>query len=140
MALKATESPPNAPDRARAASGRRGFGRVGVKTSDLKVGDVLHDVHRTKAGHTTMTIEGHWEVYVRAVAEDGSWADLSWNGNRPRRVYGSTGYKRWPKEWIQQSIGGDRSCGICHAGEREGHAETCEHPRAIAARKKATKS
>jgi hypothetical protein len=109
---------------------------MAIKTSDLKVGDVLHDIHRVKAGNTTMSVEGHWEVYVKAVADDGSWADLSWNGNRPRRVYGSTKYKRWPKEWYSPSISGGRQCAICFAGESDGHRDDCDHPRAAAARKR----
>jgi hypothetical protein len=113
---------------------------VSIKTSDLKVGDVLHDIHRTKQGNTTMTAEGHWTVRVVAVADDGSWADLSWNGNRPQRCYGSTRYKRWPKEWYSPGMGGGRQCALCHADESAGHKPACEHPRAIAARKRAAKA
>lgn len=112
---------------------------MAIKTSDLKVGDVLHDVHRVKAGNTTMSVEGHWEVHVMAVADDGSWADLSWNGNKPTRVWGTTRYKRHPKEWIAHGITGGRTCGLCSAKESDGHREHCEHPRAIAARKRAAK-
>lgn len=57
---------------------------MSIKTSDLKVGDVLHDIHRVKAGNTTMSVEGHWEA--------------------------------------------------------NGHDPDCEHPRAIAARKRAAKA
>lgn len=113
---------------------------MSIKTSDLKVGDVLHDIHRVKAGNTTMSVEGHWEVYVRAVADDGSWADLSWNGNRPMRCYGKTSYKRHPKEWYRPGITGGRQCAICGAKEANGHDPDCEHPRAIAARKRAAKA
>ena len=106
-----------------------------IKTSDLKVGDVLHDVHSHKMGNTTMRAEGHWLVRVVEVADDGSWAMLSWNGNRPCRYTGTVPhYKRWPKEWIRSGFGG-RTCCICHAREADGHKSYCDHPRAVAARK-----
>jgi hypothetical protein len=113
---------------------------VSIKTSDLKVGDILHDVHSERQGNTMCRAEGHWEVYVRAVADDGSWADLSWNGNRPTRYYGKTSYKRHPKEWIRAGLYGDRTCCLCHAKETAGHEPDCEHPRAIAAHKRAAKA
>lgn len=113
---------------------------MSIKTSDLKIGDVLHDIHRVKQGNTTMSAEGHWLVYVRAVADDGSWADLSWNGNRATRCYGSTSYKRHPKEWYKPGLFGDRQCAMCYAKESDGHKPDCEHPRAIEARKRAAKA
>lgn len=115
-----------------------------IKTSDLKVGDVLHDVHSTRMGNTTMRCEGHWTAKVMAVDEDGSWADVSWNGNEARRFFGSVPYKRWPKEWVRGSnaaLGrGGRTCCLCYAQESDGHLETCEHPRAVAARKRKDQS
>jgi hypothetical protein len=115
---------------------------VSIKTSDLKVGDVLHDIHREKMGNTTMSCEGHWEVYVKAVADDGAWAALSWNGNPPKMHIGTVpkGYKRWPKEWYSPGMSGGRQCALCYAKEEAGHDSECEHPRAITARKRAEKA
>jgi hypothetical protein len=114
---------------------------VSIKTSDLKVGDILHDIHRERAGNTTMNVEGHWLVVVKAVAEDGSWYEASWNGNKPSRHYGSRcGYTRHPKEWYRPDIMGGRKCAVCYAREDDGHKPTCSHPRAIAARKRAAKT
>jgi hypothetical protein len=112
---------------------------MAIKISDLKVGDILHDVHRERVGNTTMSAEGHWLVYVRRIDDDFSWVDLSWNGNKERRYYRvPPGYKRHPKEWIMHYDA--RSCGYCHAKEKDGHAPSCDHPRAIAARKRQLKS
>ncbi len=47
-------------------------------------GQVLHDYHREKMGHTTMTREGHWTVTVVSVDPETRTAQCSWNGNRPR--------------------------------------------------------
>jgi hypothetical protein len=113
-----------------------------IRTADVKVGDILHDVHRVKAGNTTMSIEGYWTARVTAVADDGSWAEASWNSN-PAKRYHSTMPKSWrrrPKEWISQRLFEPRSCGVCHASERDGHVADCEHPRAVAKRKRATKA
>lgn len=112
-----------------------------IKTSEVKVGDVLYDVHREKAGNTTIGIEGCWEAVVSAVAEDGSWAEARWNGNAARRHRETfpKGWKRQPKEWLRQSILGGRSCALCQGKELDGHKDYCEHPRAVAARKRAEK-
>ena len=110
---------------------------MAVQTKDLKVGDELHDVHRYKGCHVKASAEDHWRVRVMAVAEDGSWADLSWNSNPARRCYGSTRYTRTVKEWIAD-YGGVR-CSECYAYKTEGHRPHCEHPRAVAARKRAAK-
>lgn len=112
-----------------------------MKINTLKQGDVLHDVHTYKAGNTTMRVEGHWLVYVRDVDPEGKWADLSWNGNRAERYTEvPKGWKRYPKEWIRGGfINGGNRCGVCQAKETEGHTPSCSHPRAVAARKRATK-
>jgi hypothetical protein len=112
---------------------------MAVQTKDLKVGDVLHDVHRYKGSHVKASAEGHWHVRVTDVAEDGTWADLSWNGNPVRRYRGSvpSGYKRTVKEWIAGYDGA--RCSECYAYKAEGHRPHCDHPRAIAARKRAEK-
>lgn len=114
---------------------------MAISISDLKVGDVLYDVHREKAGNTNMSYEGVWEVYVKDVGEDesGPWVDLSWNGNpAERRRSVPRGWKQWPKEWVAGR--GERRCYICDALEHQGHESDCEHPRAVAARKRAKKA
>lgn len=112
-----------------------------IPIESLKVGDILHDVHRVQAGNVAASIDGHWEVRVTAIADDHTWIELSWNGNRPERHRSvPSGYKRHPKEWIQGSLFGGRSCGICSRTEQNGHAPDCDHPRAVAARKKAAKA
>lgn len=111
-----------------------------MKIADLKVGQVLYDVHSERAGNTTMRREGCWECYVRAIDPDGKWVEISWNGNPARRsATVPAGYKQAPKEWIRSELFGPRECYFCRKTEKQGHDADCEHPRAIAARKKAEK-
>lgn len=102
---------------------------------DLKAGDILYDVHRHKAGNTTMSVEGCWEVSVREVGVDEHgrhWALLAWNGNPPRyKTYDSTSYKRAPKEWIKSDLFGPRTCHMCSASQYAGHRDDCDHPAAV---------
>jgi hypothetical protein len=58
---------------------------MAIKTNSVKVGDILHDVHTYKMGNTTITAEGHWLIRVTAVADDGSWAEASWNSNKRKK-------------------------------------------------------
>jgi hypothetical protein len=113
-----------------------------ISTKDVKVGDILHDVHTYKMGNTTMTAEGHWTADVTAVAEDGTWAEASWNSNPAKRYVGCLpkGWKRAPKDWIRQGLGGGRACALCCASEKDGHTDDCDHPRAVAKRKAAAKA
>lgn len=121
---------------------------MSIKIENLKVGDTLYDVHREKAGNTTISYEGVWEVDVKDVGEDdhGPWADLSWNGNTPRRHRSvPSGYKQWPKEWVAGynsvlGTGRGRQCYFCRNYENDGHKTDCAHPRAVAARKRAAKA
>jgi hypothetical protein len=109
-----------------------------IKIDSLKAGDVLYDVHSERAGNTTMRREGCWECYVRAVDSDGQWVEISRNGNPARRFAAvPRGYKRAPKEWILSELFSARRCHFCMMSKPDGHAPDCEHPRAIAARKKA---
>jgi len=112
---------------------------MSIKTSEVKVGDVLHDVHTYQAGNTAMRLEGHWTAKITAVAEDGSWVEASWNGNTPRRYVSvlPKSWKRTPKEWVR-GLGG-RACTCCRKSEKDGHADDCDHPRAVSARKKLVK-
>ena len=109
-----------------------------IKIQSLKPGDVLYDVHSERAGNTTLRREGVWECYVRAVDPNGKWVEISRNGNPARRFATvPKEYKRAPKEWVRSELFGARSCYFCGNSEPEGHTADCEHPRAIAARKKA---
>jgi hypothetical protein len=114
---------------------------MAIKTSDVKVGDILHDVHTERMGNTTMRREGHWTARVTEVAEDGSWAMASWNGNPAKRYRNQfpTSWKRTPKEWLRNDLHG-RRCSMCSASERDGHDPDCEHPRAVAARNRDAKA
>ena len=112
-----------------------------IKIQSLKPGDVLYDVHSERAGNTTRRREGVWECYVRAVDPNGQWVEISWNGNPERRFAAvPNGYKRAPKEWILSELFSARRCHFCMKSKPDGHAPDCEHPRAIAARKKAAKA
>lgn len=111
-----------------------------IKIESLKAGEVLYDTHIEQAGNTAMRREGVWECYVREVASDGKWVEISWNGNPAQRFRTvPKGYKRAPKEWVRSLFGG-RKCYLCNKSESDGHAPDCEHPKAIAARKKAAKT
>jgi hypothetical protein len=113
---------------------------MSIAAKDLKPGDRLYDCHRHKAGNTTISVDGVWECYVREVGEDerGPWALISWNGNRPEK-HRSVKWKRWPKEWIVQGVFAEAECYMCGALKSKGHRETCEHPAADRARKRAAK-
>lgn len=111
-----------------------------IKIESLRVGDVLYDTHSERAGNTTMRVEGVWYCYVRAIDPAGQWIEISWNGN-PARRYSAvpSDFKRAPKEWVRSGLFGARKCHFCSNSEPDGHAPDCDHPRAIAARKKAAK-
>ena len=111
-----------------------------IKIESLKAGDVLWDCHSERAGNTMLRREGTWQCQVVEVAPDGSWALISWNGNKAR-AYTSvpSSWKRHPKEWLKSALG-PRRCALCGSDEDHGHAPDCDHPRAIAARKKAAKA
>lgn len=112
-----------------------------IKIESLKAGDVLYDVHSERSGNTTMRREGVWECFVRAVDPAGKWVEISWNGNPARRFHAvPKGYKRAPKEWVRSELFSRRRCHFCRNSEPDGHTVDCDHPRAIAARKKAAKT
>jgi len=114
---------------------------MAVATEKLKAGDVLYDTHSHKMGNTTMSCEGVWMCRVREVAEDGSWALVSWNGNPARKHYRRlpNSWKRNPKEWVRTGWRG-RECYMCNASEDDGHEPDCDHPRAVSRRKREAKA
>lgn len=107
-----------------------------MRLDQLEPGMALYDVHSHRAGNTTMRVEGCWAARVISVHLDESppYAMIAWNGNPPRKHF-RTKWTRWPKEWIKQDVFGERSCALCHGKESDGHRPTCEHPRAVRARK-----
>lgn len=54
-----------------------------IKFSKVKPGMTLLDIHSQRAGNTTMTRLGLWEVEIISVDDNG--AVVSWNGNAPTR-------------------------------------------------------
>lgn len=115
-----------------------------MRLDQLEPGMTLYDVRSERAGNTTMRVEWCWEVRVVSVHLDASppYAMLAWNVINPARKYFTVprGWKRWPKEWIRQSLFSGRSCALCFAKEGDGHHENCQHPRAVSARAKAAKA
>lgn len=111
-----------------------------MRIDQLKPGMTVYDCHRERAGNVDISVEGTWEVTIVEVHDNHVVA--RWNGNAPRKYY-NTHIRRWrafPKEWQHSSIFGERSCYMCSGKESSGHRDQCEHPRAIAARKRATRS
>jgi hypothetical protein len=79
----------------------------------LKVGDVLYDVHRTRMGNTTMTIQCEWDVYVKEVNVSDGYAMCSWNGNPPRKYY-QHGLKKLRVKPAKKLNGHYRDCAWSH--------------------------
>ena len=94
-----------------------------------------------RVDETYIKIKGIWQYLYRAVDSDGKWVEISRNGSPARRFATvPKEYKRAPKEWVRSELFGARSCYFCGNSEPDGHTADCEHPRAIAARKKAAKA
>lgn len=107
-----------------------------VAYNTIKVGDVLYDCHTYGMGNTVMRAMGVWEVKIVALERNG--AEVRWNGNRPERWHMNRldKLRRSPPEWVSNPIDGAR-CYFCQAKRRDGaHRDDCEHPKAVAARKK----
>jgi hypothetical protein len=54
---------------------------MALKPESLRVGEVVFDVHRERAGNTMMTRLGWWTVKIIELRDGG--AVVSWNGNKP---------------------------------------------------------
>jgi hypothetical protein len=108
-----------------------------VKFECIKTGDILYDCHRRKCGNSTISELGVWKVVVQSVDFSNMHAMVSWNGN-PAKVYEASHFRslrRFPPEWVKPGLG-EPKCHICHRSKYAGHHELCEHPKAIAARKR----
>ena len=60
---------------------------MAIKFEKITPGMTLFDIHRERAGNTTMTRLGCWEVKVRSVDAEKRTAVVSWNGNREEVWY-----------------------------------------------------
>lgn len=104
---------------------------MAIKTSNLKKGDILYSVQRVREGNTTRKVQRVWRCVVTEVADDGSWARISFNGNPARKIFRSTTYRRSPPEWIKDTAWEvSRRCYFCRNAEEEGHKDGCQHPKA----------
>jgi hypothetical protein len=115
---------------------------MAVAFDTIKAGDELFDVHPEKAGHTTARRMGCWPVYVKTVDTANRRALVSWNGNtatwKGAAYFAGSNIRRWPPEWLRDPFAGAK-CARCYQTKEHGHAEHCDHPKAIAARKESTK-
>lgn len=111
-----------------------------MKFENIKPGDILYDCHMHRIGNTACRAMGVWTVRIISVEPQNMAAIVSWNGNSPQKWYSSTLRKlrKHPPEWLKDSFNGAK-CYYCRRKQSEGHADTCEHPRAVAARKRAQK-
>ena len=111
---------------------------MAVAFDTVKPGDILLDVHSQRMGNTTMREQGVWKVRVISVDAEKRTALCSWNGNRAETYTESQfrSLRRVAPEWLTRGWNGKR-CLHCGASKADGHNPTCDHPRAIAARKKA---
>ena len=60
---------------------------MSISITKLKPGMVVYDAHSQKMGNTTMRTMGVWPVKIVEVHENSVIA--SWNGNAPRKYYGT---------------------------------------------------
>lgn len=106
-----------------------------MKYESIKEGDVLYDVRSRKLGNTTMRGQCVYKVRIVSLIPPRT-ALVSWNQNPPVNWTGRSLEKlrRHPPEWIKGGIWG-RNCHFCSSKEKDGHQETCQHPKAIRARK-----
>ena len=113
---------------------------MAVAFNTIKAGDRLYDVHSERAGNTTARRMGVWDIYIKEIDHAAGTALVSWNGNPPTKK--TSGYflasniRRTPPEWLSEPFEGPK-CSMCYRKKSAGHSEYCEHPKAVAARKKA---
>lgn len=109
-----------------------------MKFEKIKPGMTLLDVHNHKAGNTTMTVQGTWQVRIISIDAEKRTAVVSWNSNKPTTYTESrlSRLREHPPEWLKRDFGG-RKCGVCSARESDGHRDDCAHPAAVRARARA---
>lgn len=116
---------------------------MAVSFDTIKLGDELCDVHSEKAGHTTLRRMGCWPVYVKEIDATNRKALVSWNGNpaqwKRESYFSGSNIRRNPPEWLSDPLNGPR-CARCFRTKDGGHAEHCDHPKAVAARKKSERA
>ena len=110
-----------------------------MKPERIEAGKSYYTVERRKMGNTTMSCDSLSLVDIVAVHNDPPWnpsADVSQNG-RVKRWYGSdlAKLREHPPEWLRNPLDGTR-CHVCRALKSDGHRDDCQHPRAVAARKR----
>jgi hypothetical protein len=67
-----------------------------VKIEQLAPGQIVYDVHSHRMGNTTLRSWGVWRIRIHAIAEDKSFVEASWNGNRVEKYY-PRDVERWKK-------------------------------------------
>ena len=68
-----------------------------MKIDALKPGMTVFDVHKAKAGNTSLRRWGVWTVTIVSVEGMSGTVFASWNGNPPRRFYEKS-IRKWKKE------------------------------------------
>ena len=76
-----------------------------AKIEKLKVGQVLYDKHKYKAGNTTMRRWGVWTVRVEEIDPDHKFIVASWNGNPAKKMFAFQVAKLKVKEPIIKETG-----------------------------------
>lgn len=69
-----------------------------IKFEKIQTGMKLLDIHRVRAGNTTMTRLGKWTVDIISVDAKKRTALVSWNGNKPVVWYENQLRKLYAKE------------------------------------------
>lgn len=62
-----------------------------VSVNRVKVGDRLWSSSMQKMGNTTMSRRAYFPVVVKEIAPDLSYFIISWNGNKPHKVFPKNG-------------------------------------------------
>lgn len=107
---------------------------MAVLFESLEAGLVLYDCSKERMGNLTVQVLKVRSIRVLEVNAMAQRALISWNGNPP--AWKSSGFfkspniRKSPPEWINR-VGKDPACYFCHKTQAEGHAEGCQHPKAL---------
>lgn len=125
-----------------------------LRLDNIKEDDVLYEMGTYGMGNTKMTAQGVTVHRIIAVHRDTVYHAVGGElGQKTRTIYphavNARGeklsearigkLKRSPPEWLKRGMFA-RICHFCHAEEKDGHRDSCKHPRAVKARAKAAKS